>query len=95
MRTTVDIQDEVLARAKRVAAEQRRRLSDVVNDALVEALARTDRVAERSKPYRVLTCGHPGQTPEFDVSDNGALYDLDLEEARDPKTGQINYEKLR
>lgn len=95
MRTTVDIHDELLTRAKAAAAAQQRRLSDLVNDALFEILERDTREPDRREPYRVRTFGAGGPLPGVDFSDNGSLQDVMDEEAHDLSTGEIDFSKLR
>lgn len=96
MRTTVDIQDELLSRAKAAASAQRRRLSDLVNDALREILERDARqAATESAPYRVRAFGHGGPHTGVDFSDGGSLQDVMDEDARDTSTGEIDFSRLR
>lgn len=96
MRTTVDIQDDILLQAKAVALAQRRRLSDLVNDALREALERNARLLrEESPPYRAITFGEGGALDGVDFSDNGSLEELSHDDARDESTDWVNFSKLR
>jgi predicted transcriptional regulator len=58
VRTTVDIDPRLLARAKQLAAEQRRTLGAVVGDALSAYLAsRSAAVAD--PPFKLLVRGRP------------------------------------
>lgn len=50
MRTTVDIQHELLQRARAVAVRSRRTLGDVVDDALRALFAEEERAAARCPP---------------------------------------------
>lgn len=96
MRTTVDIQDDILLRAKAVALAQRRRLSDLVNDALREALERDARlVREEIPPYQAITFGEGGACEGVDFNDNGSLEELSYDEASDDSTDLHNFSKLR
>ena len=95
MRTTIDIHEELLTRAKAVAAAQRRRLSDLVNDALHEILERDAGGSDGQAPYRVRTFGAGGPRPGIDFSDNGSIQDALDEEARDPASGEIDFSELR
>lgn len=54
MRSTLIIEDELFKRAKRRAAERGTTLSDVVNQALRESLAKTE---VRARPFHMTTFG--------------------------------------
>jgi Arc/MetJ family transcription regulator len=65
VRTTVDLDASLLARAKRRAASGRSTLSAVVNDALRSFLARPPKAQE--EPFELITCGtrgNPCPSPE-------------------------------
>lgn len=64
MRTTLDLQDQLLIRAKQRAAETHRTLTAVVEDALRMALAPPKK--EKAKPFKVITYGGGGVAPGFD-----------------------------
>jgi len=66
MRTTLIIDDELLRRAKRRAAEQDVTVSDVVNDALRTSLSEGQRVAG---PFRLVTYGGRGATARHEPRD--------------------------
>lgn len=75
MRTTVTLDDELLRRAKREAADRGTTLSKVVADALSADLARVDSAPR--EPFRMITYYGPGGTqPGVDLNDNRALRDL-------------------
>ena len=81
MRTTVDIQDEVLRKAKELSARSGVTLSVLVSDALRSSLA------EKSEPRQPFRLPHytpkiPGLLPGVDLFDSAALTAL-LEEERD------------
>lgn len=80
MRTTIRLDDELLAEAKAAAARTGRTLTQVIEDALRETLARRP---EAGKPRRVQlpTSGSGGLLP-VDLDDSAAL--LDIMEGRDP-----------
>lgn len=63
MRTTLDIHDELLIRAKKKAAETHRTLTAVVEDALRSALRPQKK--KKSKPFKVITYGGGGVVPGF------------------------------
>ena len=75
MRTTIDLPDDLLAKAKRLAAETKRPLRAVIEDALRETLARR-RTAGHSDPVRLPTFGKAGLQPGVDLDDSAALLDL-------------------
>ena len=72
MRTTLYIPDDLLKKAKRQAAESRRTLTAVIEDALREALARRTQKA-RGKPARLTTFGGGGLQPGVDLDDTASL----------------------
>ena len=80
MRTTVDIPDDVLERAKRIAAEKGRKLSEVVADALREAFYRREQqsgdagVGKGEDPMP--SDSGDGLMPGVDLNDNAELRDL-------------------
>lgn len=75
MRTTIYIPDDLLAEAKKVAAESQRTLTAVIEDALRENLARRSR-QNRSEAVRLTTYGKSGPKPGVDLDDTAALFDL-------------------
>lgn len=75
MRTTIYIPDDLLAEAKKVAAESQRTLTAVIEDALRETLARRSR-RNRSDFVRLTTYGRSGPQPGVDLDDTAALIDL-------------------
>lgn len=81
MRTTLTIDDSLLAEYKRVAAETHRTLSYVIQDALRETLARRREAAAR-QPVRLPLIGGGGVQPGVDLDDNARVLEL-LEADRD------------
>jgi hypothetical protein len=81
IRTTLTIDDSLLAEYKRVAAETHRTLSYVIQDALRETLARRREAAIR-QPVRLPVIGGGGLQPGVDLDDNARLLEL-LESERD------------
>ena len=75
MRTTVRLDDHVLAAAKKLAAESGRTLTAVLEDALRESLARRT-VREKRTRVRLKTVGGDGVRPGVDLDDTAALLDL-------------------
>ncbi len=82
MRTTIDLPDDLLARAKRAAAASKRPLRALIEDALREALGRR-RGTVPSSPVRLTTFGRSGLQSGVDLDDSAALLDL-MEAPRDP-----------
>ncbi|MCG7611140.1 hypothetical protein BA059_18740 [Mycolicibacterium sp. (ex Dasyatis americana)] len=75
MRTTVNIDDALLAEAKVVAARTSRSLGSVVEDALREMLSRV--AGETAAPeFRLPTHGSGGLRPGVDLDDKEALAEL-------------------
>ncbi len=75
MRTTVRLDERLLAEAKKHAADTGRTLTAVLEDALRESLARRRRSAER-KPVRLKTVSGTGVRPGVDLDDSSQLLDL-------------------
>ena len=75
MRTTVRLDERLLAEAKKRAAETGRTLTAVLEDALRETLARRSTRPKR-KPIRLKTVKGDGVRPGVDLDDTSALLDL-------------------
>jgi hypothetical protein len=75
MRTTVRLDERLLAEAKKHAAETGRTLTAVLEDALREALARRSPRVKR-KRIRLKTVKGDGVRPGVDLDDTAALLDL-------------------
>ena len=78
VRTTVDIHDPLLARAKQLAHSTGRRLADVVNDALREMLARRDESAAArpdAASMPISKVAGRGVNPRLDITDSASLLD--------------------
>jgi hypothetical protein len=80
MRTTINLDDALLAEAKQVAARTGRSLTAVVEDALRESLRRRRDTTRR--PLELPVFGEGGVQPGVDLDDGVAL--LDLMEQDDP-----------
>lgn len=70
MRTTVTIDDQLLAQVKELAARSHRSMSSVVEDALRESLARRGQTHER---VRIPVGGNADDEPLVDILDREAL----------------------
>lgn len=73
MRTTVNIDDHLLAEAKATAARTRRSLSDVVDDALRVMFATRTTSTRRAVPVTLPTAGGRGRQPLVDMEDKEGL----------------------
>ena len=75
MRTTVRLDEHLLARAKKHAAETGKTLTAVLEDALRESLARRSAHA-KSKPVRLKTVKGGGVRAGVDLDDSASLLDV-------------------
>lgn len=75
MRTTLRLNDALLADAKKLAIDTNRTLTEVVEDALRIALAQ-GRQRRKGKPIKLHTFGGNGLQPGVDLTNNAALADL-------------------
>ena len=75
MRTTIRLDDQLMADTKKVAAETHRTLTAVIEDALREMLARKQGSAERPT-VRLKTVSGNGLQPGVDLDDSASLTDL-------------------
>lgn len=73
MRTTLNLDEQLLAAAKRRALEQRLSLSRVVEEALRESLAKPKAGGE---PVSLVTAGGPGLRPGVDLDDARSLQEI-------------------
>ena len=96
MRTTIDIHDPLLEKAKRYAAGHGQRLADVVNDALSEKLSRAEqpRTAGHTTPYRVVPF-NSAPMPGIDFDSNSSIQDALDEEFRNPVTGSFDLNRMK
>lgn len=74
MRTTIDLNDELLRAAKSHAAGERQSLKATIERALREFLAGSGRAASEGPPLPVFR--GQGMQPGVDLTDNAALEDL-------------------
>jgi len=75
MRTTVRLDDHLLAEAKRHAAESGKTLTSVLEQALRESLARRS-VQAKARPMRLKTVKGGGVRAGVDLDDSASLLDL-------------------
>jgi Arc/MetJ family transcription regulator len=74
MRTTIKLDDHLVAQAKKIAADSGRSLSEVVEDALRAAIA--SRAAARKSAVRLKTVKGTGTLPGVDLDSGAALLEL-------------------
>jgi len=75
MRTTITIDEALLAEAKELAARERRSMSDIVDEGLRFVIAQRKEAAEQA-PIKLPTVGGGGILPGVDLDDSAALLDL-------------------
>jgi hypothetical protein len=76
MRTTVDIDDDLLRRAKEAAAKANRPLREVIEDALRESLSRGKPGKHRRRIELPVSQEPWGLCPGVNLDDNASLLDL-------------------
>ena len=82
MRTTIRLDEPLLAEAKKAAAEIGKTLTAMIEDALREALARRKH-RKKLPPVKLNTFGGKGLQPGVDLDDSASLLDL-MEGRRGP-----------
>ena len=75
MRTTVRLDEHLLAEAKKHAAESGKTLTSLLEEALRESLSRR-KPQVKSKPVRLKTVNGGGVRAGVDLDDSAALLDL-------------------
>ncbi len=75
MRTTIRLNDELLAATKQFALQTGRTLTAVVEDALREVLSRHQQ-KQKKAPVQLTTVKGKGLLPGVDLDDSAALADL-------------------
>lgn len=75
MRTTVRLDPDLLAEAKRHAADAGKTLTAVLEDALRESLARRGK-ATKARPLRLKVVKGGGVRPGVDLDDSASVLDL-------------------
>jgi hypothetical protein len=74
MRTTIDLPDDLIRRAKKRALEEGTTLTEIIGDALREALAKSPRKNPR-KRVKLITYGKGGVYPGVNLDRTSALLD--------------------
>lgn len=75
MRTTIRLDDQLLAEAKQLAAQTGRTLTAVIEDALREVLSRRKHNTNKER-VRLPRCGEGGLRPGVNLDNNAELLDL-------------------
>ena len=75
MRTTINLPDDLVLRAKKAALDANTTLTEIIAGALREALSKRRRNAPRKK-FKIITCGEGGVLPGVDLSNTAALLDI-------------------
>lgn len=81
MRTTIRLNDDLLAEVKLLAARSDKTMTSVIEDALREMLARQHLMSERT-PVKITTVSGRGLQPGVDLDDSAALLSI-MEESDD------------
>jgi hypothetical protein len=75
MRTTINLPDDLILRAKKAALEADTTLTEIIANALREALSRR-RHKEARGDFKLIPSGRGGLQPGVDLDDTSALLDL-------------------
>lgn len=75
MRTTIYLPDDLLAKAKELAAKSKTTLTALIEEALRERLSRRN-PRKKSSVWKMKTYGSGGVLPGVDLDDSAALLDL-------------------
>lgn len=79
MRTTVRLDDGLMAEVKRYAVNRRKTITAVIEQALRETIARRE-IRQQSTPVKFTTCSGLGPRPGIDIDNSAKLIDLMDEE---------------
>ena len=75
MRTTVRINDSLLLQIKKIILEKNKTLSDIVEEALIEKIARLN-ARENVEPVKLVTFKGNGLQPGIDIDDSASLLEI-------------------
>jgi plasmid stability protein len=76
MRTTLNIDDDLMRAVKVRAAQTDRTITELVEEALRHSLAATEKPAAKEFRFPVSTFSGKGINPEVDINSRGSLYDF-------------------
>lgn len=82
MRTTINLPDELILQAKKAALEADTTLTEIIANALREALAKR-RQKKAKRDFKIIASGSGGVFPGVDLDDTSALLDI-MDGLRDP-----------
>ncbi|HLJ18028.1 MAG TPA: hypothetical protein VKV15_26265 [Bryobacteraceae bacterium] len=83
MRTTINLPDDLILQAKKAALDANTTLTEIIANALREALQKRCRKLPRRK-FKLTTYGEGGTFPGIDLDDTSALLDL-MDGISDPR----------
>ena len=75
MRTTINLPDDLILQAKRAALEADTTLTEIIENALREALARR-RNEKPKREFKINPSGRGGLMPGVDLDDTSSLLDI-------------------
>ena len=75
MRTTINLPDDLILRAKKAALESDTTLTEIIANALREALSKRGSKKPR-RDFKIVTSGRGGVFPGVDLSNTSAVLDL-------------------
>jgi hypothetical protein len=76
MRTTINLPDELILQAKKAALDADTTLTEIIANALREALTRRSRKNTNKKKTKLITYGSGGTFPGIDLDNSAALLDI-------------------
>lgn len=76
VRTTVDLSDDLLIELKRIAAETRKPLKKVMEDALRSELARRKKADDGNNFHNIITYGGNGPRPGINLDSTAELLEF-------------------
>jgi predicted transcriptional regulator len=82
MRTTINLPDDLVLRAKKAALERDTTLTEIIANALRESLAKP-RKKKAKREFKIIASGRGGVCPGVDLNDTSALLDI-MDGLRDP-----------
>ncbi len=75
MRTTINLPDDLVTQAKKAALETDTTLTEIIANALREALAKRRR-RKAARDFKIIASGRGGLLPGVDLDDTSALLDI-------------------
>jgi hypothetical protein len=82
MRTTINLPDDLILRAKKAAVQAETTLTEIIANALRESLAKPQR-KKAKRQLKIFASGSGGVFPGVDLDDTSALLDI-MDGLRDP-----------